>query len=114
MDIRSLDGDDPATIALLLPGFQETMSLELPGDPPVSQALLARLLQRRHGADRIVLAAFDADRPAGCASSASTSVCRTDPATARCGSSCPVAAGAQVPPSSMPLVPNCAPEAGAA
>ncbi|WP_329239529.1 GNAT family N-acetyltransferase (plasmid) [Streptomyces sp. NBC_00111] len=66
MDIRSLDGDDPATIALLLPGFQETMSLELPGDPPVSQALLARLLQRRHGADRIVLAAFDADRPAGC------------------------------------------------
>ncbi|NEC87976.1 GNAT family N-acetyltransferase [Streptomyces sp. SID12501] len=66
MDIRSLDGDDPATIALLLPGFQETMSLELPGDPPVSHALLARLLQRRHGADRIVLVAFDGDRPAGC------------------------------------------------
>ncbi|WP_169314208.1 GNAT family N-acetyltransferase [Streptomyces piniterrae] len=66
MDIRSLDGDDPATIALLLPGFQETMSRELPGDPPVSEALLARLLQRRHGADRIVLAAFDGDRPAGC------------------------------------------------
>ncbi|WP_137233333.1 GNAT family N-acetyltransferase [Streptomyces sp. BPSDS2] len=66
MDIRSLDGDDPATISLLLPGFQETMSLELPGDPPVSQDLLARLLQRRHGADRIVLAAFDGDRPAGC------------------------------------------------
>ncbi len=66
MDIRSLDGDDPATIDLLLPGFQETMSLELPGDPPVSEALLARLLQRRHGADRIVLAAFDGDRPAGC------------------------------------------------
>ncbi|MFD3798893.1 GNAT family N-acetyltransferase [Streptomyces californicus] len=66
MDIRSLDGDDPATIDLLLPGFRETMSLELPGDPPVSPALLARLLQRRHGADRIVLAAFDGDRPAGC------------------------------------------------
>ncbi|MFI0967695.1 GNAT family N-acetyltransferase [Streptomyces sp. NPDC021080] len=66
MEIRSLDGDDPATISLLLPGFQETMSLELPGDPPVSQALLARLLQRRHGADRIVLAAFDDGRPAGC------------------------------------------------
>ncbi len=46
MDIRSLDGDDPATIDLLLPGFRETMSLELPGDPPVSPALLARLLQR--------------------------------------------------------------------
>jgi len=66
MEIRSLDGDDPATISLLLPGFQETMSLELPGDPPVSAALLARLLQRRHGADRIVLAAFDGGRPAGC------------------------------------------------
>ncbi|WP_030949648.1 GNAT family N-acetyltransferase [Streptomyces sp. NRRL S-646] len=67
MDIRSLDGDAPATIALLLPGFRETMSLELPGDPPVSAALLARLLQRRHGADRIVLAAFDDEgRPAGC------------------------------------------------
>ncbi|MGI5377674.1 N-acetyltransferase family protein [Streptomyces sp. CA-251387] len=66
MEIRSLDGDDPATISLLLPGFQETMSLELPGDPPVSEALLARLLQRRHGADRMVLAAFDGDLPAGC------------------------------------------------
>ncbi|MFJ3659059.1 GNAT family N-acetyltransferase [Streptomyces sp. NPDC090119] len=66
MEIRSLDGDDPATISLLLPGFQETMSLELPGDPPVSSTLLARLLQRRHGADRIVLAAFEADRPLGC------------------------------------------------
>ncbi|WP_328930705.1 GNAT family N-acetyltransferase (plasmid) [Streptomyces sp. NBC_00190] len=65
MDIRSLDGDDPATITLLVPGFQETMSLELPADPPVSQALLARLLQRRHGADRIVLAAFDGDTPVG-------------------------------------------------
>lgn len=66
MEIRSLDGDDPATVSLLLPGFRETMSLELPGDPPVSPALLARLLQRRHGADRIVLAAFDDGRPAGC------------------------------------------------
>src|SRR5690349_9875439 len=66
MEIRSLDGDDPATISLLLPGFRETMSLELPGDPPLSPALLARLLQRRHGADRIVLAAFDDGRPAGC------------------------------------------------
>ncbi|MER7569854.1 GNAT family N-acetyltransferase [Streptomyces sp. NPDC097941] len=66
MDIRNLDGDDPATISLLLPGFQETMSLELPGDPPVTAALLARLFQRRHGADRIVLAAFDGGRPAGC------------------------------------------------
>ncbi|MFF7734921.1 GNAT family N-acetyltransferase [Streptomyces sp. NPDC007984] len=67
MDIRSLDGDDPATIALLLPGFQETMSHALPDDPPVSQALLARLMQRRHGADRIVLAVFDGDRPVACA-----------------------------------------------
>ncbi|WP_127359027.1 GNAT family N-acetyltransferase [Actinacidiphila soli] len=66
MDIRSLDGDDPATIALLLPGFQETMSLELPGDPPVSEGLLARLMQRRHGADRIVLVVFDGDRPVAC------------------------------------------------
>ncbi|MER6471591.1 GNAT family N-acetyltransferase [Streptomyces collinus] len=66
MEIRSLDGDDPATISLLLPGFQETMSLELPGDPPVSPALLARLLQRRHGADRIVLAAFAGGQPVGC------------------------------------------------
>ncbi|POX42869.1 hypothetical protein C3486_03015 [Streptomyces sp. Ru73] len=66
MDIRSLDGDDPTTISLLLPGFQETMRLELPDDPPVSAALLARLLQRRHGADRMLLAAFDGDRPVGC------------------------------------------------
>ncbi|MDF9816835.1 GNAT family N-acetyltransferase [Streptomyces sp. SPB162] len=65
MEIRSLDGDDPATIAALLPGFRETMSLELPDDPPVTEALLARLLQRRHGTDRVVLAAFDGGRVAG-------------------------------------------------
>ncbi|MDJ0341866.1 GNAT family N-acetyltransferase [Streptomyces sp. H10-C2] len=65
MEIRSLDGDDPDTIAALLPGFRETMSVELPDDPPVTEALLARLLQRRHGADRLVLAAFDGERIAG-------------------------------------------------
>lgn len=65
MEIRSLDGDDPATIAALLPGFRDTMSRELPADPPVTEALLSRLFQRRHGADRIVLAAIDGERPAG-------------------------------------------------
>jgi GNAT superfamily N-acetyltransferase len=65
MQIRSLDGDDPATIDLLLPGFQQTMRADLPDDPPVSAALLARLLQRRRGADRIILAAFDGAEPAG-------------------------------------------------
>ncbi|WP_344544335.1 GNAT family N-acetyltransferase [Streptomyces levis] len=65
MEIRSLDGDEPATIAALLPGFRETMSLELPGDPPVTKALLARLFQRRHGTERIVLAAYDGGAPAG-------------------------------------------------
>ncbi|MEV6675006.1 GNAT family N-acetyltransferase [Streptomyces sp. NPDC051162] len=65
MEIRNLDGDAPETIAALLPGFRDTMSRELPADPPVTQALLARLFQRRHGADRIVLAAFDDERPAG-------------------------------------------------
>ncbi len=66
MEIRSLDGDDPSTVAALLPGFRETMALELPDDPPVSQALLAKVLQRRHGADRILLAAYLGGRPAGC------------------------------------------------
>ncbi|MGW2256041.1 GNAT family N-acetyltransferase [Kitasatospora sp. NPDC001660] len=66
MEIRSLDGDDPATIAALLPGFRATMSLELPNDPPVSGLLLARLFQRRHGADRVLLAAYDGNEPAGC------------------------------------------------
>ncbi len=65
MEIRSLDGDEPSTIAALLPGFRETMSRELPGDPPVTEALLARLFQRRHGTERIVLGAFDGDVPAG-------------------------------------------------
>ncbi|GHC73804.1 N-acetyltransferase [Streptomyces violaceochromogenes] len=65
MEIRSLDGDEPATIAALLPGFRDTMSLELPGDPPVTEALLARLFQRRHGTERIVLAAYDGGTPAG-------------------------------------------------
>ncbi|MBV1935702.1 GNAT family N-acetyltransferase [Streptomyces sp. BV286] len=65
MEIRSLDGDDPATIAALLPGFRETMSLELPADPPVTEALLARLFQRRHGTERLVLVAFADDTPAG-------------------------------------------------
>ncbi|MFC3576011.1 GNAT family N-acetyltransferase [Streptomyces yaanensis] len=65
MEIRSLDGDDPATLAALLPGFRETMRLELPADPPVTEALLARLFQRRHGTERIVLAAYDAQTPAG-------------------------------------------------
>ncbi len=66
METRVLDGDAPETITTLLPGFAETMSHELPADPPVTEALLARLLQRRHGADRIVLAAFDHGRAAGC------------------------------------------------
>ncbi len=65
MEIRSLDGDEPATIAALLPGFRETMTLELPGDPPVTEALLARLFQRRHGTERIVLVVYDDDTPAG-------------------------------------------------
>ncbi|MFJ9630113.1 GNAT family N-acetyltransferase [Streptomyces sp. NPDC101175] len=68
MEIRSLDGDDPATLAALLPGFRETMRLELPADPPVTEALLARLFQRRHGTERVVLAAYDSsapDTPAG-------------------------------------------------
>ncbi|MFJ8200388.1 GNAT family N-acetyltransferase [Streptomyces sp. NPDC096152] len=65
MEIRSLDGDDPATLAALLPGFRETMRLELPADPPVTEALLARLFQRRHGTERIVLAAYDGNTPAG-------------------------------------------------
>ena len=65
MDIRVLDGDDPATIDLLLPGFQETARADLPEDPPVSADLLARLLQRRRGADRLILAAFDGERAAG-------------------------------------------------
>ncbi|WP_187399573.1 GNAT family N-acetyltransferase [Micromonospora sp. AP08] len=66
MQIRTLDGDDPATIDLLLPGFRETMRQDLPDDPPVSAALLARLLQRRRGADRLILAAVDPDGvPAG-------------------------------------------------
>ncbi|MDH6113757.1 GNAT superfamily N-acetyltransferase [Kitasatospora sp. MAP12-15] len=66
MEIRSLDGDDPSTVAALLPGFRETMSVELPGDPPVTEALLARLLQRRHGADRILLVGYLDGQPAGC------------------------------------------------
>jgi GNAT superfamily N-acetyltransferase len=65
MQIRDLDGDDPTTIDLLLPGFQQTMRTDLPDDPPVSAALLARLLQRRRGADRLILAAFDGAEPAG-------------------------------------------------
>lgn len=65
MDVRALDGDDPATVTALLPGFRETMRRELPADPPVTEELLARLFQRRHGADRIVLAAFDGQEPAG-------------------------------------------------
>ncbi|MDF3299907.1 GNAT family N-acetyltransferase [Streptomyces tropicalis] len=65
MEMRSLDGDDPATLAALLPGFRETMSQALPADPPVTQALLARLFQQRHGTERIVLAAYDGDTPAG-------------------------------------------------
>ncbi|MFD4340013.1 GNAT family N-acetyltransferase [Streptomyces anulatus] len=65
MDIRSLDGDDPAAIADLLPGFRETMSLELPADPPVTEALLTRLFQSRHGAGRLVLAAYDGEEAAG-------------------------------------------------
>ncbi|MEU7023878.1 GNAT family N-acetyltransferase [Streptomyces sp. NPDC046203] len=65
MEIRSLDGDDPATLAALLPGFRETMRLALPADPPVTEALLARLFQRRHGTERIVLTAYDGDTPAG-------------------------------------------------
>ncbi|MGC4769666.1 GNAT family N-acetyltransferase [Micromonospora sp. DT44] len=66
MQIHSLDGDDPATIDLLLPGFRETMRQDLPDDPPVSAALLSRLLQRRRGADRLILAAVDSDGvPAG-------------------------------------------------
>ncbi|MGW4648716.1 GNAT family N-acetyltransferase [Kitasatospora sp. NPDC004289] len=66
MEIRRLDGDDPATIAALLPGFRATMGLELPHDPPVSEQLLARLFQRRHGADRLLLAAYADGEPAGC------------------------------------------------
>ncbi|SDL64653.1 L-amino acid N-acyltransferase YncA [Lentzea albidocapillata subsp. violacea] len=65
MEIRELDGDDAGTIGALLPGFRETMRVELPDDPPVSPALLGRLLQRRRGTDRVVLAAFDGDVPAG-------------------------------------------------
>jgi GNAT superfamily N-acetyltransferase len=65
MQIRSLDGDDPTTIDILLPGFQETMRADLPDDPPVPAALLSRLLQRRRGADRLILAAFDGAGPAG-------------------------------------------------
>ena len=65
MEIRALDGDDPATIRALLPGFQETMRAALPDDPPASEQLLARLLQRRRGTDRVVLAAFDGDDPVG-------------------------------------------------
>ncbi|MFI0411623.1 GNAT family N-acetyltransferase [Actinomadura sp. 3N508] len=65
MEIRTLDGDAPETIATLLPGFAETMKLALPSDPPVTAALLSRLFQRRHGTDRIVLAAYDGDQPAG-------------------------------------------------
>ncbi|WP_107091309.1 GNAT family N-acetyltransferase [Streptomyces sp. SCSIO 75703] len=65
MEIRALDGDEPATIAALLPGFRETMSLELPGDPPVTESLLARLFQRRQGTERIVLVAYDGGTPAG-------------------------------------------------
>ncbi|MGI5171066.1 N-acetyltransferase family protein [Spirillospora sp. CA-253888] len=65
MEIRSLDGDAPETVAALLPGFAETMRTALPADPPVTEALLTRLFQRRHGTDRIVLVAYDGDRPAG-------------------------------------------------
>jgi GNAT superfamily N-acetyltransferase len=44
------------------------MADALPADPPASEPLLARLLQRRHGTDRVVMAAFDTadpDRAAG-------------------------------------------------
>jgi GNAT superfamily N-acetyltransferase len=65
MDIRPLDGDSPADIAVLLPGFAAAMSLALPSDPPATRQLLTRLLQRRHGTDRVVLAAFNGDTAAG-------------------------------------------------
>jgi GNAT superfamily N-acetyltransferase len=65
MQLRSLDGDDPAVVDLLLPGFQDTMRADLPDEPPVSAALLARLLQRRRGTDRLILAAFDGAAPLG-------------------------------------------------
>ncbi|MEV7467865.1 GNAT family N-acetyltransferase [Streptomyces kronopolitis] len=65
MDITRLDGDSVATIAALLPGFRETMRVELPDDPPVSEALLSRLLQTRHGADRLILTAVDRGDVAG-------------------------------------------------
>lgn len=65
MEIRSLDGDAPAAIAALLPGFRDTMRQALPTDPPVTEALLTRLFQRRHNTERVVLAAYDGDTPAG-------------------------------------------------
>ncbi|MCM2387219.1 GNAT family N-acetyltransferase [Streptomyces albipurpureus] len=65
MEIRSLDGDSDATLTALLPGFRDTMRVELPADPPVTKALLARLFQRRHGTERLVLVAYDGDTPAG-------------------------------------------------
>ncbi|MFC4148512.1 GNAT family N-acetyltransferase [Micromonospora mangrovi] len=77
MQIRSLDGDDQATVDLLLPGFRATMAAESPADPPVPAPLLARLLQRRWGTERLVLAVFDGDRPLGFAK-LGTDV-RTDP-----------------------------------
>ncbi|MBB4743351.1 GNAT superfamily N-acetyltransferase [Actinoplanes octamycinicus] len=80
MQIRSLDGDDEATVDLLLPGFRATMAAAAPADPPAPAALLARLLQRRWGTERLVLAAFDGERPLGFAK-LGTDV-RTDPAVA--------------------------------
>ncbi|BCJ47977.1 hypothetical protein GCM10010168_23360 [Actinoplanes ianthinogenes] len=80
MQIRSLDGDDEATVDLLLPGFRATMAAESPSDPPAPAPLLARLLQRRWGTERLVLAAFDGGRPVGFAK-LGTDV-RTDPTRA--------------------------------
>jgi GNAT superfamily N-acetyltransferase len=65
MTIRILDGDAPSTVDLLLPGFRAAMAHDLPGDPPAPPALLARLLQRRRGTDRLVLAVFREERPVG-------------------------------------------------
>ncbi|TWP50384.1 GNAT family N-acetyltransferase [Lentzea tibetensis] len=65
MEIRTLDGDDQATVRALFPGFAETMRVALPDDPPASEDLMARLLQKRRGTDRVVLAVYDGAEPAG-------------------------------------------------